>query len=301
MRMRIGAVLTAMGCLAMGAGPLPSSPPASSSSQIVAGAPASAWQAVPDQDVLVMTLGNGGRVVIQLAPSLAPVHVANIRALARAGWWNGGRIVRVQDNYVVQWSNPHRAPALPAGVVAEPPAEYERALSGVALRALGFRDSYAAQVGYADGWPVGDDGTSVWPVHCYGMVGVGRDLPPDTGSGVELYAVNGQAPRHLDRNIALAGRVIEGMALLSALPRGTEALGFYKNQDEGMAIRRVALAADLPGAQRPHFQMMRVGSPAFGAYLDARANRRDAFFVRPAGAVDICNAPVPVREVTAAR
>jgi peptidylprolyl isomerase len=40
---------------------------------------------------------------------------------------------------------------------------------------------------------------------------------------------------------------------------------------------------------------MRSDAPAFAAYTGARANRRVAFFVRPAGAVDLCNAPVPVR------
>jgi peptidylprolyl isomerase len=29
--------------------------------------------------------------------------------------------------------------------------------------------------------------------------------------------------------------------------------------------------------------------------VNARANRHDDFFIRPAGGVDICNAPVPVR------
>jgi peptidylprolyl isomerase len=269
--------------------------------ELVANAPASAWQTVADQDLLVMELAGGRRVVIQLAPGLAPVHVANIRALARAGWWNGGRIVRVQDNYVVQWSNPRRPTALPAGVAAHPPAEYEQKLTAGAVRPLPGRDTYAAQAGFAGGWPVADDGASVWPVHCYGMVGVGRDLPPDTGDGTELYAVNGEAPRHLDRNIALVGRVVEGMAYLSALPRGTAALGFYAKPAEQVPILRVALAADLPAAQRPRFEMMRTDSATFGAYLEARANRREPFFLRPAGAVEICNAPVPVRAVSAPR
>jgi peptidylprolyl isomerase len=42
---------------------------------------------------------------MQLAPDFAPVHVANIRALAKGGWWNGAAIYRVQDNYVAQWGN----------------------------------------------------------------------------------------------------------------------------------------------------------------------------------------------------
>src|SRR3546814_17700495 len=56
------------------------------------------------------------------------------------------------------------------------------------------------------GWPVGrgKDG-ELWPVHCYGMVGVGRNLSPDTGSGAEPSAVIGHAPRPPRRTIPLIG------------------------------------------------------------------------------------------------
>src|SRR5690349_1398872 len=70
---------------------------------IVTAAPASAWKTIPADDLVVMDLANGGRIVIQLAPAFAPVHVANIRALARAGYWSGATVYRVQDNYVAQW------------------------------------------------------------------------------------------------------------------------------------------------------------------------------------------------------
>ena len=97
---------------------------------------------------------SGGRIVIELAPAFAPVHVANIRRFARAGWWNNATIYRVQDNYVAQWGNGDAQVALPAGVVAQPPAEYERPLAGLAPRPLGFPDSYAPMVGHVDGWPI---------------------------------------------------------------------------------------------------------------------------------------------------
>jgi peptidylprolyl isomerase len=131
--------------------------------------------------------------------------------------------------------------------------------------------------------------------HCHSMVGVGRDLHPDTGTGGELYAVIGHAPRHLDRNIATIGRVIEGLELLTAHPRGTEALGFIKDPRNHIAIRSVRLASDLPAAQRPAFETMRTDTPAFSAYITGRANRAGTFFRKPAGGVDLCNAPVPVR------
>src|SRR5678815_1094576 len=109
-------------------------------SEIVAQAPASVWRDIDADDLLVMDLGNGGRVVIQLAPEFAPVHVANIRALAKGSWWTGSTIYRVQDNYVVQWGNNEGKKPLPTGVVAKPPAEYHRALKGLTVRLLGHPD-----------------------------------------------------------------------------------------------------------------------------------------------------------------
>ncbi len=67
-----------------------------------------------------------------------------------------------------------------------------------------------------------------WLTHCYGMVGVGRGDALDSGNGAEIYVVIGHSPRHLDRNVTLVGRVLQGMDLLSVLPRGKAALGFYE-------------------------------------------------------------------------
>lgn len=268
--------------------------------QVVQSAPAEAWRPVDPSNLLVIELKEGGRVVIELAPAFAPVHIANVRAFARAGWWNGAGIYRVQDNYVAQWGNGDAKTELPAGVVRTPPAEYHRELAGLRVRPLGFPDSYAQMVGHADGWPVGYDPEEgkAWLTHCYGYVGVGRDLAPDTGTGGELYAVIGHAPRHLDLNIAVIGRVVEGMALLSARPRGTEALGFYKDPAQAIPITRARLAADIPAAERPAYEAMRSDSLAFSQYVTGRANRGGEFFQRPAGGVDVCNAAVPVRKAT---
>ncbi len=157
------------------------------------------------------------------------------------------------------------------------------------------RDSYTKWVEIHRGWPLASADEKMWAIHCYAMVGVGRDLSPNTGSGAELYTVIGQAPRHLDRNIALVGRVIEGIEHLSSLPRGTEALGFYKTPEERTPIVSIRLASELPVARQPRFEYLSTESASFARYADARANRRDAFFIRPTGGADICNIPVPVR------
>ena len=271
-------------------------------SEVVKNAAAAAWRDVDPENLLIMDLKDangmkGGRVAIELAPDFAPVHVANIRALARGGWWTGASIYRVQDNYVVQWGLNESDRPLPAGVVAKPPAEYHRPLAGLDIRPLGYPDSYAPMVGHAGGWPVGYDPESgrAWLAHCYGMVGVGRDLAPDTGTGGELYAIIGHAPRHLDRNIAVVGRVLEGIENMTARTRGTEALGFIKDPAQHVPIARIRLAAEIPAAERPAFQVMRTDTPSFSSYITGRANRGGTFFQVPAGGVDLCNASVPTR------
>jgi peptidylprolyl isomerase len=265
---------------------------------VVAGAPPSAWKTIDPDDLLVMDLKNGGRVVVQLAPEFAPIHVANIRALARGNYWDGASIYRVQDNYVAQWGLNESDKPWPRGVTPKPPAEYTRPLKGLAVKPLGYADPYAPGSGFVRGWPVAYSAKTGWAnlAHCYGSVGVGRDLSPDTGTGGELYAVIGHAPRHLDRNIAVVGRVIEGIDKLSSLPRGTEALGFYKDKAQAAPIASIRLASDMPASDRPAFEYMDTRSASFAAYLRVRANRHDDFYIRPAGGVDLCNVQVPVRK-----
>ena len=287
--------LAATAALSIGAAPAQKLP---TPSDIVAAAPANAWKTIPADDLMVLDLARGGRVVIQLAPAFAPVHVANIKALARGGYWDSATIYRVQDNYVAQWGLNESDKPWPAGVVAKPPAEYTRPLKGLKITPLGSPDPYAPGAGFADGWPVAYNAKAGWAdlTHCYGTVGVGRDLAPDTGTGGELYAIIGHGPRQLDRVIAIVGRVVEGIERFSTLPRGTEALGFYKDKAQYVPIATIRLASEIPPSDRPSFEVMDTNSPSFARYLKIRANRHDVFYTAPAGGVDLCNVGVPIRK-----
>ena len=311
------------------------SAPVLSPNEIVAAAKAEDWVAIAPSDLLVMDLaadrdGKARRVVIQLMPApFSQGWVGNIRTLAAAQWWDGTSVNRVQDNYVAQWGDASEKKALPNGLAVVPQSEYETPLDfhvlliGIAggggmagtpfpyFKAFSMKDNYAITSGFSKGWPVAasrawpkslremarlerkPNSMKFWPVHCYGMVGVGRNMPPDTGTGAELYTVIGHAPRHLDRNIALVGRVIAGIEHLSSLPRGTGDLGFYKTVDERVPILSVRIGNTVAGL--PRYEYLSTESVSFAAYADARANRRDAFFITPAGGADICNIPVPVR------
>jgi len=273
-----------------------------SPADIVASAPEADWETIAPASLLVLDFAGNRRVVIQLANAYAPGHVANIHRLVEAGWFERhAAIVRVQENYVVQWGDPTEKAPLPEAVEASPSGSYERPGPPVDFVPLAFADAYGATIGHAKGWPVATDGKAHWLPHCPTMVGAGRNLPPDTGTGAELYAVIGHGPRHLDRNIALVGRVVEGMEHLSALPRGTGALGFYEKPEQRIPLVKAQMGTGLVEAERPRLQVLRSDSQSFKAWVDSRANRRDAFFIRPAGGADICNLMPPVRRTVQAK
>ncbi len=268
--------------------------------QILASSAPADWRTPDPENVLYLELATG-RVVIELAPDFAPLHVANIRKLARAGYFDGLAVIRVQDNYVAQWGDAEGNRALPAGV-GDVAAEFDTAVSrNIGWVPLPDSDGYAPQVGFADGFPAARDERLhlTWLAHCYGMVGVGRDENPKS-SGAELYAVIGHAPRHLDRNVSLVGRIIKGAELLSSLPRGTGELGFYTKTETAAPLRAVRIAADVPPAERSNLEILRTDTPLFTALIESRRNRPEAWFKVQAGHIELCNVPLPVRERSAA-
>jgi peptidylprolyl isomerase len=117
----------------------------------------------------------------------------------------------------------------------------------------------------------------------------------DSGGGTDLYVVTGHAPRHLDRNVTLLGRVVKGMEMLSVLPRGTGALGFYERPEQRIPVRSVRVAADVPPAERTPLEVLRTDTPAFAALIESRRNRREEWFDDPVGRIELCNVPLPVR------
>jgi peptidylprolyl isomerase len=257
------------------------------------------WRS-PDPDNTLYLQLHGGRVVIELAPGVAPKHVSNIKALARAHYYDGLAIVRVQDNYVIQWNDPEHRRAIPAGI--RPVSPEFTAVAGAYRRfePLPDRDAYAPEVGFLDGFPAARDRRShtVWLAHCYGMVGVGRDDPPES-DGTEMYAVIGHAPRQIDRNVALVGRVLKGMELISTLPRGSGEMGFYVAPESPVPIVSVRIASDVPAAERTPIEVLRTESAAFRSILDQRRNRREDWFKFNPAHIDLCNVPLPTRIVPA--
>jgi peptidylprolyl isomerase len=301
------AIALAMLCLpALAPVPAPAGePPAQkplTAAEVLAAAKAEDWRVLDPENTLYLELA-GGRVVIELAPLFAPQHVANVKALAREKYFDGLAIVRVQDNYVVQWGDanaedPGKARRI---VVAKPtlPAEFDRACdASVPFFALPDGDVYAPEAGFVDGFPAARDRAAgrMWLIHCYGMVGAGRGDTADSGGGAEDYVVIGHSPRHLDRNCTLFGRVIQGIEHLSSLPRAAGPMGFIEDAGRLIPIRSLRVAADVPPAERSELEVLRTDSETFRRLVQARRERNEDWFLNKPGRVEVCNVPVPARK-----
>lgn len=257
---------------------------------VLAASAAGDWRDVAPENTLYLEL-NHGTVVIEVAPQFAPAHVLNLRRLVDVQHFAAGAIIRSQDNYVVQWSGNGAT-----GDAAESLApEFYRDAAGLSFTPLQSRDAYAPEVGFVDGFPAARDAANgrAWLAHCYGMLGVGRGNAPDSGNASELYVVTGHAPRHLDRNVTLIGRVLDGIEHLSSLPRGGGPLGFYEEESGHVPIRSLRFGTDYD----PGWQVLRTDTPVFGDLVQSRRYRNEDWFVDPAGHIGLCNVPLPVRRV----
>lgn len=259
------------------------------------------WRALDPQDTLYLELASG-RVVIELAPAFAPNHIANIKALAREKYYDGLAIVRAQDNYVVQMNDPDyedevRRRPIKTAKRTLPPEFTVTADAVLPFTRLPDADGYAPETGFSGGFAAARDPKSkrAWLTHCYATVGVGRLNPLGSGGGPELYVVIGSAPRQLDRNVTVVGRVVHGIERLSTLPRGTGPYGMYEKPEQRTPIERIRVAADLPDGERTPLQVMRTDTAAFTKFVESRRNHHEEWYATPGGHIDVCNIAIPVR------
>jgi peptidylprolyl isomerase len=270
-------------------------------SDVLAAASDDDWRRPLAENTLYLKLPTG-MVVMEVAPQFAPNVIDNLRVMTSADYFADTAIIRSQENYVVQWADPNAESdnAMSLGKAAPTvPAEFYRNGSDLDMDLLDSRDAYADVVGFVDGFPAGRDidKSRAWLLHCYGMLGVGRANDADSGSGAELYVVTGHAPRHLDRNVVLIGRVLQGMELLTTLQRGTGDLSFYQSASEYTPIEYMRFGDGVPEADRVDLEVLRTDTGTFQQLVESRRYRSDPWFVDPAGNIGVCNVPLPVRQV----
>ena len=258
------------------------------------------WRPADPEDLLLIEVADG-TIVIELADWIAPAHADRMRQAARDGFFDGLSFYRVIDGFVAQGGRGEDEGAQDLPQYPALTGEFTIAADSVSFTPMVDADLYAATVGHVNGMPaaMSADGTEVWPIHCPGTVAMARGNEPDSGD-VEFYIVIGHGPRHLDRIMSVFGRVIDGMAHVQALRRGDPAVnsGVIADPAARDTILSMRVAADLPEAEQPRYEIMRSEGEAFHAAKDARRNRtHEFFFETPPAVIEACHMPAPVRRV----
>ncbi len=250
------------------------------------------WRMTDTDNTAVLIL-DSGVVIIELNPEFAPETVAQFKRLLREGFYDGLGFYRVIDGFVAQGGD-----GSDIGERSDEPtirAEFEREWTDdLRFTPAQEPDLYAPETGFVDGFAVARDSESgaIWLTHCPGTVAMARGNDPHS-SRTDFYIVIGQAPRYLDRNLSVFGRVVHGMEHVQGIRRGLASKGgIIEDPAEQSVIRSARLAADLPTEERPNVLVRNSNSDAFATMLEARRHREAEFFHhKPPLVLDVCQVP----------
>ena len=264
----------------------PKAKPAPAAAQPVG--PATADWRTPNPDDLLVIETNKGRVIVELAPDVAPAHVVRIRELARAHFYDGQTFFRVVDRFMDQTGDPTNTgtggsdkPNLAAEFTFRRGAETPFVVAAnQTVSEVGFVRSLPVTSQSSMLMPMTADGkVSAWALYCPGVAGMARDESPD-GANSQFFLMRDGYPS-LEKRYTAFGRVIAGQDVVRAIKVGEPVA---PPQDR---MEQVRLLSDLPEASRPK---VRVIDPA-GAWFKAEIER-----VRATKGADFsaCDVQMPV-------
>jgi len=258
---------------------------------IIAQAPDSAWRTVNPEDLLRIETRHGD-IWVELAPEFAPNHVAQVKALARQGWYDGTVWHRVIDGFMAQggvrFDDPQAEPEgvqrLAAEFTVSRGAEMEiselmdkRVPSRAARWQAGFQPIAQAAI-RADGQ------VESFIAHCPGAAAAARTSDPNSAM-FQFYITRDEA-EHLNAQYTAWGEVRVGQDVVNSIKTGTLGQDMAGVPD---LINSVRVVADLPEDERPSVQVMDTRSETFSAYLDAIAQANGGSLP------DLCEIEAPVR------
>jgi peptidylprolyl isomerase len=249
--------------------------------------PEADWRPLDPTQTLVIETSKG-RIVVEMAPVLAPLAVARVKRLAHEGVYDGLLFHRVIEGFVDQTGNPNNHDG-GASAYADLPAEFSVRLPPDAPMAVVVARGDGVE-GFVGSVPVagvsareqalgGDHRPRVWGAYCEGVAGMGRQAGIDTANS-EIFFMRAPA-RRLDHDYAVWGRVVQGLDVVRAIRPG-------EPPPDPDRMIRVRLAADLPAAERPRLEVANPLGPAFQARAAAVKARLGARF-------SVCDLPIPVR------
>jgi peptidylprolyl isomerase len=254
------------------------------------------WRQVDPGNLVFIDLFEG-EVAVELNPLFAPETVAQFRKLVQERFYDGLSFYRVIDGFVAQGGDGSDLGEL--SLVPLIDAEFEREpWDEIEFTSVQKDDLFAPETGFVDGFAVARDVSEnkIWLTHCPGVVAMARNDGPDS-SRTDFYFVIGQAPRYLDRNMNIFGRVIHGMDVVQRIRRGpAKESGIIQDETASSRIRGMRLASDIPKSERLSAFVTDTNSKNFEKNLKNRRNRKQKFFHnKPPKVLDVCQVPVTGR------
>ena len=238
-----------------------------------------------------------GLVIIELNPAFAPETVKQFKQLAGDRFYDGLSFYRVIDGFVAQGgdgSDLGELSNVPL-VDAEFEIDWNEEFSYMHVQSP---DMFAPETGFIDGFAVARDPSrnKVWLTHCPGIVAMARNDDVDS-SRTDFYIVIGQAPRYLDRNMNVFGRVVYGMDVVQQIKRGpAQDNGIIQDEAKSSRISKLQLLSEIPEKDRLKVYVMDTGNKAFKKLLKGRLNRKQKFFHnKPPKVLDVCQVPIAGR------
>ncbi|MND73723.1 Peptidyl-prolyl cis-trans isomerase B [compost metagenome] len=266
-------------------------PAAAPTAPVMAPVTANEWRAVPAENLLVIDTSKG-RVLVELAPEVAPGHVERIRLLAGKGFFDGLLWHRVIDQFMAQTGDPLGSgegqsfhPDLKAEFTFR--RDGQTPFTPVAAPAgavLGFLHSLPVQT-QPDAYmaTTGDHKVHAWGLYCPGVAGMARDEAPDSANS-QFFLMRQPYPS-LDKRYTIWGRVISGLDVVRALKFSPNPDGMVADPDR---MTRVRVASDLPEVERPTARVLDTASPQFRALAEAARQAKGADF-------SVCDIDLPVQ------
>lgn len=253
---------------------------------LLGAAPAPDWRPLDPENLLVIDTTRG-RIIVEMAPEMAPQSVARVKVLAREGVYDGLQFHRVIEGFVNQTGNPNnkdggtsRHPDLPLEATFKLKMAGYRAVAAPSDATLGFLGAVPIQtVSGQEALKSKDGAIRAWGAYCPGAAGMGRQAAEDTGNS-EIFFMRGAA-RRLDRDYSVWGRIVVGADV-----NGLIAVGEPPVKPDLML--KVRVAADMPAAERPRLSILNPESPAFRTLVRQTRMAKGADF-------SICDLEVPVR------
>ncbi len=260
-------------------------------------APAEAWRELDPENTLYIDL-EYGRVVVELYPEIAPLHVAQIKTLARQTFYDGITFHRVIEGFMNQTGDPtgtgtgdsslpdiqgefmfRRAPSMPVTLVGA------RSAGGGKEVGVGFYKALPVATQPASQAMLTKDGkVAAFGLHCKGVTSMARTSDPNSANS-QFFLMRDIA-QHLDAQYSIWGNTVAGHEHLTKIKVGS------KGEDPDFipdVMKKVRVAADVPEAERVKLQVLKTDSPAFKKYLTTQKKADGTY-------PDICDMRVPTRQ-----